>query len=118
MAMCNGISHVGLHEKSLQEKDKSMSKLPKAIKDRLKKESREWDAAIAGETPEETEALIEQAQPFVASRPPRRPVSVRMDSFDLAMLKRLARKKGLPPSQLMAMWLHERIEQEKREQKG
>jgi hypothetical protein len=34
------------------------------------------------------------------------------------MLKRLARKKGLPPSQLMAMWLHERIEQEKREQCG
>ncbi|MBN1103502.1 MAG: hypothetical protein JXL84_08845 [Deltaproteobacteria bacterium] len=93
-----------------------MSKLPKAIRDRLRKEACDWDAAIAGETSAETEGLLEQAEPFEVPRPPRRPVSVRMDSFDLAMLKRLARKKGLPPAQLMAMWLHERIEQEKREQ--
>lgn len=95
-----------------------MSRLPKEIREKLKKEARDWDAAIAGETPAETEALLKDAKPFEVSRPPRRPVSVRMDSFDLAMLKRLARKKGLPPSQLMAMWLHERIEQEKRELGG
>ena len=29
------------------------------------------------------------------------------------MVKRLARKKGVPHTQLMAAWLHERIEQEK-----
>ena len=93
-----------------------MSKLPKAIKDRLSKEARDWDAAIAMETPAETEALLKQSKPFKVSRPPRKSVSVRVDTFDLAMLKRLARKKGLPPSQLMAMWLHERIEKEKTEQ--
>ena len=31
-------------------------------------------------------------------------------SFDISMIKRLARKKGVPHTQLMAMWLHERIE--------
>jgi len=36
-----------------------------------------------------------------------------MDPFDISMVKRLARKKGIPPSQLMAAWLHERIKQEK-----
>jgi hypothetical protein len=116
MAMCDGISHVGHHQKSVPAKGEKMTKLPKAIRDRLQIEARDWDAAIARETPAETEALLKQAKPFDVSRPPRRPVSVRMDSFDLAMLKRLARKKGLPPSQLMAMWLHERIEQEKAEQ--
>jgi hypothetical protein len=30
------------------------------------------------------------------------------------MIKRLARKKGVPHTQLMAMWLRERIEREKR----
>jgi len=29
------------------------------------------------------------------------------------MIKRLARKKGVPHTQLMAMWLHERIERAK-----
>jgi hypothetical protein len=36
-----------------------------------------------------------------------------MDPFDLSMAKRIARLKGIPFSQLMAMWLHKRIEQEK-----
>ncbi|MEW6667548.1 MAG: hypothetical protein AB1512_20265 [Thermodesulfobacteriota bacterium] len=95
-----------------------MSRVPKDIRNRLRREARDWDAAIARETPSQTEDLLKQAKPFEISRPPRRPVSVRMDSLDLAMLKRLARKKGLPPAQLMAMWLHERIEQEKREQEA
>jgi hypothetical protein len=45
--------------------------------------------------------------------PPRQPVSLRMDPFDLSMIKRLARKKGVPHTQLMAIWLRERIEKEK-----
>jgi hypothetical protein len=36
-----------------------------------------------------------------------------LDPFDLAMLKRIARQKGLPFTQLMSLWLHEKIEQEK-----
>jgi hypothetical protein len=92
-----------------------MSKLPKTIRNTLIKESRDWDALIAKESSAKVEQLLERAKPFEVSRPPRQPVSLRVDPFDLAMLKRLARQKGLPHTQLMAMWLHERIEQEKRE---
>jgi hypothetical protein len=31
------------------------------------------------------------------------------------MLKRIARRKGIPFTQLMSMWLHERIKEEKKE---
>ena len=92
-----------------------MSKLPKKIRNHLNKEASDWDSAIVAESAAKVEQLLDQAEPFEASRPPRQPVSLRMDPFDLAMLKRLARKKGLPHTQLMAMWLHERIEKEKRE---
>jgi predicted DNA binding CopG/RHH family protein len=94
-----------------------MSKLPRTIRKTLNKESRDWDASIAGETSAKVEQLLERAEPFEVSRPPRQPVSLRVDPFDLAMLKRLARQKGLPHTQLMAMWLHERIEQEKRDER-
>jgi hypothetical protein len=40
---------------------------------------------------------------------------VRLDPFDLALLKRIARKKGIPFTQLMSMWVHEKINQEKAE---
>ena len=42
------------------------------------------------------------------------PVSLRLDPFDVSMVKRLAHKKGIPHTQLMAIWLHERIDQEKK----
>lgn len=92
-----------------------MSKLPKRIRNRLNKEACDWDASIAMENPEMVENLLDRAEPLEISRPPRQPVSLQLDPFDLAMLKRLARRKGLPHTQLMAMWLHERIEQEKGE---
>jgi hypothetical protein len=93
--------------------DLNMSKLPKTIKTALSKEARDWDRSIAKESPNKAEQLLERAEPFEVSRPPGQPVSLRVDPFDLAMLNRLARQKGLPHTQLMAMWLHERIEQEK-----
>jgi hypothetical protein len=80
----------------------------------LKKEAYEWDASIAKESPDRVMPLLETAEPFDASRPPRQPVSLPIDPFDQALLKRLAREKEFPHTQLMAMWLHERIEQEKR----
>ena len=92
-----------------------MTNLPAKIRKKLKQEAREWDASIAGESPKQVQELLEQAEPFEISRPPRKPVSLRLDPFDLAMVKRFARRKGIPYTQLMAMWLHERIEQEKRE---
>ena len=89
-----------------------MSKLSAAIRKNLQKEAVKWDQDISSESPEKTEELMSEAELFKASRPPRQPVSVRMDPFDISMIKRLARKKGLPHTQLMAMWLHERVEKE------
>jgi predicted DNA binding CopG/RHH family protein len=90
-----------------------MKKLPKKIKMKLKKEAHTWNSSIVKEKPEEISGLLDKAQLFVARRPPRQPVSVRLDPFDLAFLKRIARNKGLPFTQLMSMWLHEKVEQER-----
>ena len=90
-----------------------MSRLPKRIRNHLNKEATEWDNNIPKESPGYVEKLIHKAEPFKIPRPARQPVSIRMDPFDISMVKRLARKKGIPHTQLMAAWLHERIEQEK-----
>ncbi len=92
-----------------------MSRLPKKLRNDLKKEAREWEAAIARETPEQTRRLLSSAEKFDVPRPARQPVSIRLDPFDVSMIKRLARRKGVPYTQLMTLWLHERIEQEKAE---
>ena len=91
-----------------------MSRLPKKTRNSLKKEAIQWDTAISGESPEQIQELLNDAEPFKVRRPARQPVSLRMDPFDISMIKRLARKKGVPHTQLMAMWLRERIEREKR----
>jgi len=90
-----------------------MSRLPKEIRKDLKEEAKKWDNTIAVESPEHVQKMINEAEPFKIPRPARQPVSVRLDPFDISMLKRFARKKGMPHTQLMANWLHERIEQEK-----
>ena len=92
-----------------------MNKLPEKIKKKLKEEARSWDASIANEKAEKIQEILEKAEPFLATRPPRQPVSLRIDPFDLSMLKQIARRKGIPFTQLMSMWLHEKIEQEKTE---
>ncbi len=89
-----------------------MSKLPARTRNRLKKEAYAWDTSIAAEAPEKVREHLDQAEPFIATRPPRQPVSLRIDPFDLSMAKRIARRKGIPFTQLMSMWLHEKIEQE------
>ena len=90
-----------------------MSKLPEKIRKKLKGEARSWDASIADEKPEKIQEILEKAETFFATRLPRQPISLRIDPFDLSMLKRIARHKGIPFTQLMSMWLHEKIEQEK-----
>jgi predicted DNA binding CopG/RHH family protein len=90
-----------------------MNRLPKEIKKDLKEEAKEWDRTIAKESPEHVQKMLDQAEFFKIPRPPRQPVSIRLDPFDIAMVKRIARRKGIPPTQLMATWLHERIEREK-----
>jgi len=56
-----------------------MKKLPKRIKTGLKKEAQAWDSSIAKERPEEVSGFLDKAEFFVARRPPRQPVSVRVD---------------------------------------
>ncbi len=90
-----------------------MNRLPKKIRDELKEEAVQWETDISKERPEQVQELLNDAKPFDIPRPARQPVCLRMDPFDVSMIKRLARKKGLPYTQLMAMWLHERIEREK-----
>jgi predicted DNA binding CopG/RHH family protein len=91
-----------------------MSRLPKELRKRLKKEGKLWDNTIAREDAEQVQKLLDVAESFKVPRPVRQPVSLRMDPFDISMIKRLARKKGIPHSQLIALWLHERVEQEKK----
>ncbi len=109
------VSNVALNSKNLLKENQKMKKLPNRIKMGLKKEAQAWDSSIAKEKPEEVSRLLDKAEFFVAHRPPRQPVSVRLDPFDLALLKRIARNKGLPFTQLMSMWLHEKVEQEKKQ---
>ena len=90
-----------------------MNRLPKEIRNNLKEEAKEWDMTIAGESPEQVQKLLDTAETFKVPRPARQPVSLRLDPFDISLVKRLARKKGIPHTQLMAIWLHERIDQEK-----
>ena len=91
-----------------------MSRIPEKTRKDLKQEAARWEKAISRETPEQIQGLLNDAEPFQVPRPPRQPVSLRMDPFDLSMIKRLARKKGVPHTQLMAIWLRERVEKEKR----
>ncbi len=90
-----------------------MSRLPKNITQELLEEAHEWDAGIDNEHPQNVEQLLKKADIFKASRPPRQPVSIRLDPLDISLTKRLARRKGIPHSQLIALWIHERIEREK-----
>jgi hypothetical protein len=93
--------------------NQEVSRLPKKIRNRLSTEAEEWVAAIRSESPAKVQELLDEAEPFEIQRPPRQPVSLHLDTVDIAMVKRFARQKGIPTSQLMALWLHERIEQEK-----
>ena len=90
-----------------------MSKLPKEIKNNLEEEAKEWNSTIAGEDIEDVQKLLDKAELFKVPRLARQPVSLRLDQYDISIIKRIARKKGIPYSQLMALWLHEKIEQEK-----
>ena len=90
-----------------------MSKLPAALLKELNKEAKKLDKELRSESPQKTEQLLSDAELFKAARPPREPVSIRIDPYDISMIKRLAREKGLPHTQLMAMWLHERVEEER-----
>jgi hypothetical protein len=64
------------------------------------------------EKSKKVDKLLSDAEVFLARRPPKKPVCLRLDPFDVSMVKRIASRKGVPFTQLMPMWLHEKIEGE------
>lgn len=94
------------------------TRLSKKIVQGLRKEAVAWDRARSQESEAEVTAELERAEIFKASRPPREPVSVRLDPRDVFLLKRLARRQGIPYSQLLAQWVHERVLREAKRMVG
>ncbi|HEY7678409.1 MAG TPA: hypothetical protein VIG69_15160 [Candidatus Methylomirabilis sp.] len=94
------------------------SRLSEGIVQRLRKEARAWDRARKKETDHEVAAALEEAGVFRVSRPAREPVSVRLDPQDIFLLKRLARRRGIPSSQLIVLWVHERVLKEAKRRAG
>lgn len=94
------------------------SRLPEKIVQRLRREALAWDLATRKETDGQVTALLEKAEVFRVTRPPREPVSVRLDPQDIFLLTRLARRKGIPSSQLIALWVHERVARETKRRAG
>ena len=86
--------------------------LPEKLRKSLKTEALEWERNARQETNEEISERMDSAENFKVSRPPRQPVSVRLDIGDISLLKRTARRRGISYSQLIAQWLHERIKSE------
>jgi len=86
--------------------------LPEKLRKSLKTEALEWEKKARRETDEEDGKRMESAEFFSVPRPPRRPVSVRLDLGDISLLKRYARRRGIPYSQLISQWLHERLKSE------
>ena len=91
---------------------KRPSRLPAAIVRRLKREAEEWDSRASSERPKDLLDQIARADVFHVRRPAREPVSVRLDPGDVFLLRRIARQKGIPHSQLLSQWVHERVAQE------
>jgi hypothetical protein len=94
------------------------SRLSDKIIQRLRKEAITWDRAKSRESARSLTAELEKAEVFRVLRPPREPVSVRLDPQDIFLLKRLARRHGIPPPQLIAQWVHERVSKETRRRVG
>jgi hypothetical protein len=94
------------------------SRLSATIVQRLRKEAVAWDRARRGEAGDEAAAALGEAEVFRVSRPAREPVSVRLDPQDIFLLKRVARRKGIPSSQLIASWVHERLVSEAKRRAG
>ena len=89
------------------------SKVPKKLREKLKNEAGEWERLAREESAVDVAQSLKSAEMFDVPRPPREPISVRLDPRDVSLLKRFARRKGITYSQLIAQWLHERIREVK-----
>lgn len=85
------------------------SRLPDRIVQTLRKEAATWDRASARESEPQVATELERAVVFRVNRPAREPVSIRLDPQDIFLLKRLARRQGIPYTQLLARWVHEGV---------
>ena len=94
------------------------SRLPDKIVQRLRKEATSWTRARGRESEAAVIKELEKADVFAVGRPPREPMSVRLDPQDIFLLKRLARRRGIAHSQLIAQWVHERVVRETRRLAG
>jgi hypothetical protein len=94
------------------------SHLPDRIVQRLRKEAAAWDRARATEGERDVARQLEDSEVFVASRPAREPVSVRLDPRDIFLLRRIARRRGIPSSQLIALWVHEHLVRKSKRRAG
>ena len=88
------------------------TRLPEKLRRSLKTEALEWEEKARKETEPGVSKEMESAEFFNVPRPPRQPVSVRLNLMDISLLKRFARRRGIPYSQLIAQWLHERLKTE------
>jgi predicted DNA binding CopG/RHH family protein len=86
--------------------------------ERLRREAKAWDRAKGRESEAALTAALEGAEVFRVSRPAREPVSVRLDPQDVFLVKRLARRRGIPYSQLLAQWVHEHVVRETERRAG
>ena len=53
-----------------------MSKLPKEMRNKIREEAKEWDTAIAGESVEDVQKQLSEAELFKTQRPPRQSISL------------------------------------------
>ena len=66
-----------------------------------------WKTHDSADYWEETEGVE-----IVAERPRQRAVSVRLDERDIALLKRIAKEKGIGHTTLIRMWIKEKLKEQ------
>jgi hypothetical protein len=53
-----------------------MSKLPREMRNKIREEAKEWDTTIAGESVEDVQKQLSEAELFKTQRPPRQSISL------------------------------------------
>jgi predicted DNA binding CopG/RHH family protein len=57
---------------------------------------------------------LPEAGPIIDARPPLKPISLRLPPETIEEAKRVARRKGIAYQTLLRLWIHERIDRERR----
>lgn len=85
-------------------------KLTARQKQALKKEAEDWDRL----SDDDFAQLFAEGEPVKTRlrRPPPKTLTISLDEQTLNLLKRLARRKQVGPTQLAALWIAERLAEE------